>query len=208
MTDPQSQLSRWIGSMDIYLLDQLLKGNLQPGMRLLDAGFGHGRNLHFFLQAGYEVWGMDPNPEYVLHVQKMAAMLSPGYPAERFQCSSAEAYPGQPEYFDAVILSAVLHFAQNPGHAWQILQRLWEMLAPGGLLFVRCASDIGMAPEQLHPLGEGRYLLPDGTERFLATQTMIEDWAAGLKARPVEPLKTTLVASLRAMTTWVWMKVD
>ena len=33
------------GNIDIYLFDQLLRARLRPGMRVLDAGCGGGRNL-------------------------------------------------------------------------------------------------------------------------------------------------------------------
>ena len=40
------------GQIDIYLFDQLLKGRISPGMRILDAGCGSGRNLVYFLREG------------------------------------------------------------------------------------------------------------------------------------------------------------
>ena len=38
-------LTGLFGDIDIYLFDQLLRGRLVPGMRVLDAGCGAGRNL-------------------------------------------------------------------------------------------------------------------------------------------------------------------
>jgi tellurite methyltransferase len=38
------------GSIDIYLFDQLLRGRIAPGMRILDAGCGSGRNLVYLLR--------------------------------------------------------------------------------------------------------------------------------------------------------------
>jgi tellurite methyltransferase len=46
MPDLQEQF----GPIDIYLFDQLLKGSIQPGMRVLDAGCGSGRNLVYLLR--------------------------------------------------------------------------------------------------------------------------------------------------------------
>ena len=34
-----------LGDIDIYLLDQILRGRIGPGDRVLDAGCGSGRNL-------------------------------------------------------------------------------------------------------------------------------------------------------------------
>ena len=38
--------------MDIYLIDQILKGRYLPGELILDAGAGGGRNLNWFFDQG------------------------------------------------------------------------------------------------------------------------------------------------------------
>jgi len=58
-------LREHFGEIDIYLFDQLLKGRFAPGTSILDAGCGAGRNLVYFLQNGYEVYGVDQNREAV-----------------------------------------------------------------------------------------------------------------------------------------------
>ena len=50
-------LTATFGRIDIYLFDQLLRGRVPPGARVLEAGCGGGRNLQYLLQAGYEVFG-------------------------------------------------------------------------------------------------------------------------------------------------------
>ena len=47
------------GEIDIYLFDQLLRGRITPGMRVLDAGCGTGRNLVYLLQSGVDVFATD-----------------------------------------------------------------------------------------------------------------------------------------------------
>jgi tellurite methyltransferase len=46
MADLQEQF----GPIDIYLFDQLLRGRIARGMRVLDAGCGYGRNLVYLLR--------------------------------------------------------------------------------------------------------------------------------------------------------------
>jgi SAM-dependent methyltransferase len=86
-------LQEQFGQIDIYLFDQILRGNISPGMRVLDAGCGGGRSIQYLLREGYEVFGVDVNAEAVAAVRKMASELAPGLPAENFQVASVEAMP-------------------------------------------------------------------------------------------------------------------
>jgi tellurite methyltransferase len=86
-----------------------------------------------------------------------------------------------------------------------MLQGTWRVLAPDGLFFCRLASTIGMA-DRMHPIGGGRYRLPDGSERYLVDEAALLAWTARLDATLVDPLKTTVVQNQRCMTTWVARK--
>ena len=48
-----------IEGVDIYILDQILKGRYKQGDHILDAGCGNGRNLKWFYNAGFEIHGTD-----------------------------------------------------------------------------------------------------------------------------------------------------
>lgn len=202
----QSQLQQLYGNIDIYLFDQLLKGTYDNCKTVLDAGCGGGRNLVYFLRNGYEVYGIDPNPDAVVSVQQLSQMLAPDHSPENFVVASAEDMPFDGNSFDLVISSAVLHFANDPTHFDQMIQSMWRVLKPGGYLFARLASDIGIET-LVHRLGNGRYLLPDGSERFLVNQQTLLHYTQSLNARLHEPIKTTNVQNLRCMTTWCLQKI-
>ena len=70
------------GQIDIYVFDQILRGNIAAGMRVLDAGCGYGRNLVHLLREGCEVFALDADQEAIDHVRKLSASLSTGLPAE------------------------------------------------------------------------------------------------------------------------------
>ena len=53
------------GQIDIYVFDQILRGNIAPGMRVLDAGCGYGRNLVHLLREGCEIFALDGDAEGV-----------------------------------------------------------------------------------------------------------------------------------------------
>lgn len=199
------ELQQLYGNIDIYLFDQLLKGTYDNCQHVLDAGCGGGRNLVYFLRNGFNVYGIDPNLNAVAAVRELAQTLAPEIPEENFVVALAEDMPFADEAFDLVICSAVLHFARSTEHFDAMIRSMWRVLKPGGYFFARLASDIGIE-RLVQSLGNGRYLLPDGSERFLVNQEMLASYTDNLGARLHEPLKTTNVQNLRCMTTWCLRK--
>jgi tellurite methyltransferase len=198
-------LRDWLGGIDIYLLDQVLRSRIRTGMSILDAGCGGGRNLAYFLRCGFDVHGVDSAPEAVAAVRALAARWAPGLPAESFRVEPVEAMSFPEGSFDVVLSSAVLHFARDEAHFHAMVREMWRVLRPGGLFFARLASTIGLEPRVL-PLGGRRYHLPDGTDRFLADEEMLLSLGTELAGTLADPLKTTNVQNLRCMTTWCLFK--
>ena len=198
-------LREWFGDIDIYLFDQLLKGRLSPGMTVLDAGCGAGRNLVYLLRSGYSVFGIDRSPDAIEQVRRLAQQLAPHLPADNFQVGSVESMSFADASFDMVISSAVLHFADDEPHFHAMLGAMWRVLKPYGLLFARLASTIGIE-DRVRQIRERRYRLPDGTERFLVDEQMLLSATTALGGELVEPIKTVNVQNLRCMTTWCLRK--
>src|SRR6266849_4245458 len=117
--DPKKVSSGWMdleaefGAIDIYLFDQLLRGRIAPGDRIFDAGCGSGRNLVYLLRSGYEVCGVDADPEAVAEMRSLAAQLAPSLPAENFRAEPLERMSFGDRSATVVICSAVLHFARD-----------------------------------------------------------------------------------------------
>jgi len=193
------------GQIDIYLFDQILRRRLASGMKVLDAGCGTGRNVAYLLRAGYDVCGADEDPAAIAEVRGLAARLAPQLPADNFRVEPVEALSFPDACAEVVISSAVLHFARDHDHFSRMLGESWRVLAPGGLFFCRLASTIGM-PERMRELGDGRFLLPDGSERYLVDERRLMELTARLGGRLADPLKTTVVQDQRCMTTWVMRK--
>jgi tellurite methyltransferase len=201
----QIDLNAWFGSIDIYLFDQLLKGRLRPGMRILDAGCGGGRNLVYFIRSGYEVFGVDNSPEAVAQARSLAQGLAPRFPAENFRVEKVEQMSFADESFDAVLSSAVLHFASNEEQFQSMTREMWRVLKRGGIFFARLASDIGIENRVRHLEGR-RYHLPDGSDRFLVDEEMLLGMTVELGGEFIEPIKTVNVQNLRCMTNWCLRK--
>ncbi|GEO08959.1 class I SAM-dependent methyltransferase [Segetibacter aerophilus] len=202
----KENLQEAFGNIDIYLFDQLLKGRFDGCEKVLDAGCGYGRNLVYFLRNKYEVYGIDQNEEAVVEVQRLSKELHPENPLGNFGVGPVEELPFENNFFDLAICSAVLHFARDTNHFDSMLKSVWRVLAPGGFLFVRLASDIGIE-DLVIDVGNGQYYLPDGSERFLVNQQMLLDYTEKLNGQLFEPIKTTNVQNVRCMTTWCLQKL-
>jgi SAM-dependent methyltransferase len=196
---PQEQF----GQIDIYVFDQILRGNIGPGMRVLDAGCGYGRNLVHLLREGVEVFALDADEGGVAHVREMAAILAPQLPAENFRVGAIERMEFPDGFADVVMCNSVLHFARDDQHFLAMVEELWRVLRPGGLLFARLGSRIGMEFERVR----GHvYRIGDGSEWFLVDEAVLLKMTEQMGAVLVDPLKTTVVQDFRCMTTWVLRK--
>ncbi len=200
-----SNLHEQFGDIDIYLFDQILRGRVPPGSRILDAGCGSGRNLVYLLREGYEVCAVDSDPRAIDAVRRLAARLAPPLSLDNFRLEPIEEMSFPNGFADFVISSAVLHFARDDDHFQAMLRETWRVLKPGGLLFCRLASSIGME-QQVKPLGLRRFLLPDGSERYLVDEPLLRRLAEDLGGQLADPIKTTIVQGQRCMTTWILSK--
>jgi SAM-dependent methyltransferase len=189
-------LSDQFGQIDIYLFDQILRGRIAPGMRIFDAGCGYGRNLVYFLREGYEVYGVDSNPEAVRALARNN---------RNFRVETLDQMTFSDAFADVVISSAVLHFARDDRDFDSMLRGTWRVLKPGGLLFCRLASSIGIE-NQVRQIDGRRFLLPDGSERYLVDEPFLMHLTSTLGGQLADPLKTTVVQNQRSMTTWVVRK--
>jgi SAM-dependent methyltransferase len=193
------------GDIDIYLFDQLLKGRITARDLVLDAGCGSGRNVEYLMREGIPVWAIDSNPVAVEEVRALAGQLAPATPPDRFRVEAIDRLGFSDGSFTVVVASAVLHFARDGAHFEAMLDELWRVLAPGGMLFARLATLIGIADRAV-ALGRGQFRLPDGSTRFLIDGPDLTAHQQRLGAQLLEPIKTTLVQDQRAMTTWVLRK--
>jgi 2-polyprenyl-3-methyl-5-hydroxy-6-metoxy-1,4-benzoquinol methylase len=171
-------------------------------MRVFDAGCGTGRNLMYMLRSGFDVAGADADPVAVASVQALAARLAPHLPPSNFRAERLDRLTFDAASADVVISSAVLHFAGSDEEFDAMLHGTWRLLRPGGLLFCRLASTIGME-HRMQSVAGRRFRLPDGSVRYLVDEALLARLTAALGGDLVDPIKTTVVQDQRCMTTWV-----
>ncbi|OKL40366.1 class I SAM-dependent methyltransferase [Pontibacter flavimaris] len=202
---PLTSIPAQFGNIDIYLFDQLLKGRIRKGMRVLDAGCGSGRNIQYLMQAGVKVYGADISEEAIANVRAMASELAPTLSPKNFVVTDLTDLPFEDAAFEVVLCSAVLHFAQSEAHFRRMLQQLWRVLKPEGMLFCRFSTTIGMEGK-LQQVAPQKYKMPHGPVWFLADEPQLRELIYTLEAELLEPLKTVLVERERSMTTLVLRK--
>jgi SAM-dependent methyltransferase len=168
---------------------------------LLDAGCGTGRNLHWFLQNNFEIYAIDTDPAVIQYLTQENKNLPPG----RFRINAVEHISFDTNFFDGIISSAVLHFAKNKLHFFEMMDEMYRVLKPGGTLFIRMASDIGIE-DRVQPLKDQVFLLPDGSSRFLLTRSLLEQLWSRYSFAYLEDFKTVNVNDIRCMSTLMLQK--
>ncbi|MCK5401806.1 MAG: class I SAM-dependent methyltransferase [Flavobacteriaceae bacterium] len=193
-------LKTQLGTTDIYLIDQILKSRYKPSDLILDAGCGSGRNLPWFYNNGFSIYGIDKDEKYIEDLKQKYNPI-----AENFSISTLESTPFKNDMFDHIICNAVLHFAENTSHFKTMFAELIRILKPNGSLFIRMTSNIGIENNVVQ-LSEGVYKLPDKTTRFLLTKTLLDTLVKNHYLSFLEPLKTVNVNDIRCMSTLILQK--
>ncbi|MBY5951684.1 MAG: class I SAM-dependent methyltransferase [Cyclobacteriaceae bacterium] len=200
-----NELNRLLGNVDNYLLDQILKGRFTKEMKILDAGCGEGRNTVYFINQGYSIFGIDPNELAIQYCRYQAKSLVPNYDTHRFQPGRLEEIPFHNQAFDALICSAVLHFAENVDNFWQMIEEIHRVLKPGGIFWFRMCTAFSDILEKSEKLEGGKYRLPDESERFVLTHSHV-DKLQKIGFQFLEAPKTVLVLEQREMGVFLLQK--
>ena len=194
-----------LGNIDIYLLDQLMKERIKPSMRILDAGCGRGRNMEYFIRKDFDVWGVDKQEEAISLLKEQCDQWNPAYDTTKFSVADLINLPFPEEYFNWIISSAVLHFAESQSHFMLLFEEMVRVLAPNGVIWFRMTAKhtIEHLAQQIH---EEVYVLPDGSTRYLLDLMILQALMKKHHLQLVDPFKTVNVSDVRTMATVVLQK--
>lgn len=193
-----TQTQAVLGSVDIYIIDQILKKRYAPNEKILDAGCAEGRNLKWFYANDYDIYGLDTDNQRLEN-----AKLNYPKSASNFKVGNIDDLPYGENEFHHIFCSAVLHFAESEEHFFKMFSELVRVLKPNGTLLIRMGSDIGLD-------GNVPYLKESKTNRagtFFLTRGHIKALLENHEIELIEPVKTTNVEDKRAMTTLIFCKV-
>lgn len=194
------KLKKDIGGIDIYLLDQILKGRYGVDDIILDAGCGQGRNLKWFYDHNFSLYGVDTNTSRIEEAKSKYPRIK-----SNLSVQNLDVLQFNDDSFDHIICNAVLHFAQHRQHFLNMFSELIRVVKPGGSLFIRMTSIFGIE-NLVKPITDGVYLLPDQTNRFLLTTDLLEELQEIYPISFIEPLKTVNVNNIRCMSTLILQK--
>jgi SAM-dependent methyltransferase len=127
-----------------YPMDQVirfhayyLKHNIPRG-RLLDYGCGSGNNSLFFIQEGYDVYGVDVAEAALDQIKENFEMYSLDMRhLEKFQVIPPDAttLAFEDRFFDIIVSNQVLYYLGTEEGIQNICRELERCLRPGGLVF-------------------------------------------------------------------------
>ncbi len=201
-----NELNKLLGNIDIYLLDQILKERFSKEMRILDAGCGEGRNSIYFLNQGYQIFGVDQEDLAIQYLRYVAKSINTDYDLHRFQAGKIQELAFHDGAFDAVICSAVLHFAESGEDFYKMISEIQRVLKTGGIFWFRMCTAFSDILSQSKALGNDRYLLPDESERFVLTPDDLKKLLS-LGFETLEVPKTVLVPEQREMGVFLLRKI-
>ena len=200
------KLNSELGNIDLFLLDQLLKGRVSENDRILDAGCGEGRNLLYFLRNNYKVHAVDPNPSAIKMVQMHARTLGSTIPATNFLCTTIEESPYEAGYFDVVFCFSLLHHSTSAADFHNKVRSLLGMLKDKGTLLLKMEALKGVE-DGVVQLESGLFNLPDGSSRYLMTNSDIKWITAECGMKQLEPVKIEMIENQRSYGYLVLQKV-
>jgi len=114
-------------------LHTCLLTNLRHGSKVLDIGFGSGRDLFFLEQNGYDIWGVDPSHKFVKYAKKRFSAISDHF----FKASLPDLIVPKEllHSFDSVILIAVWMHLPKEIYEYSI-KSICSLLKPQGKIIL------------------------------------------------------------------------
>ena len=196
-----------LGRMDIYLLDQVMKGRIAADAKILDAGCGSGRNSEYFIRNDFDISGVDIDGRAIEVLKAQIPNWNTDIDVDRFITTDLIEIPFPKHTFDYIISSAVLHFSKDRAHFTRMFGELVRVLQPGGILFIRMTTKHTLAHLSQH-VQDDVYHIPDGSTRYLLDIDYLKDLMAEHQLSFADPHKTVNVADVRTMAVVVLAKAE
>ena len=194
-----------IGNMDIYLLDQIMKGRILQTGKILDAGCGNGRNSEYFIRNNFDIAGIDLDEVAIQNAKEQITIWNAHFDVAHYTIADLTEIPFPDNHFDFIISSAVLHFSKDRAHFKKQFEELVRVLNRNGILFIRMTTKHTLSHLSQH-LYDDVYHIPDGSTRYLLDIDYLKDLMTKNEMSLMDPLKTVNVDDQRTMAVVVLQK--
>ena len=198
--------NRELGNADLFLIDQILKRTFLSGHKILDAGCGEGRNLTYFLQNNFEVYGIDKNISALRMLKITARMINKNFSPGNFIEGNLINHPFGDNFFDYILCISVLHFADSVQEFNSMFESLLKTLKINGILMLGMNSVYGIE-NQLTSNENNVFQRRDGSIRFLLNDSVIQTILNNTKVDLNEPIKSVITRDLESSTYLMLRKI-
>lgn len=138
--DESTRLRTGEGRVELLRTQQILRGVLAPGSRILDVGGGDGAHAEWLESDGHRVEVVDLVPRHVARARARGLTAQQG---------DARDLPHPDDGFDAVLMLGPLYHLPDPSHRARALAEAHRVLRPGGLLAVSAMNGLAKMLEYL-----------------------------------------------------------
>jgi SAM-dependent methyltransferase len=129
--------------------------HLAPGARVLDVGFGYGRDLAYLSRLGHRVHGVDLSGEG--RRQAARRLEESGLPADTLLVGAFQEQALGDQTYDLVLSHRVVHLLLTRDEIACFAGRARQLLDVGGLLCVGARNPDDLDPDSMIPVRDGVY---------------------------------------------------
>ena len=195
------QINDLFGNADIYLIDAILKGHIPEG-KVLDIGFGQGRNLPYFLQTGFDVWGIESDEQSIHFLE----YFSNTFQSRKLNLISGDILkmPFEENFFDVVLCSRVLHLLDSKESFIQGWNETLRVTKPNGVIYLTVSSTLNNSFYSEQP--DGRMKFPDGSIQMALTENILTSMDIDSECELLENIRTITHRNYHSETVFLLRK--
>ncbi|MBN1431637.1 MAG: methyltransferase domain-containing protein [Methanomicrobiaceae archaeon] len=128
----------------------------KPPAKVMDHGFGHGNNLWFLADKGYECSGCEISEALIADVNELFSKI--GKPVDLRPVEGLK-IPFDDNEFDIVVSWNVLHYNGTRQGVIEIIRELHRVLKEGGILVLSTVHPDSSFSDRMKDMGDGTFLI-------------------------------------------------
>lgn len=132
----------------------------KPPAKVMDHGFGHGNNLLFFSDKGYDCFGCEISDYLIKETGVLFRLAKRNVDLRPIKNLRM---PFENNFFDIVISWNVIHYNGTKRAVSQVIHELYRILKPGGVLILSTVHPKSSFLDRMKCIRDGSYLIEKGS---------------------------------------------